>query len=321
MVKADTTTIVTYRVYNSSNSPINATTTDNLTCLKVDHQNTIWAGAKSGNQLVHFNKITGTWQVTNISVLGNNVWGVLDIDFDSNNNMWIGTNNGIFNLTNTGVWTSYFNLSNPPYQSWIRVVHIDKFNNVWCVNNGDLYKYDNQAWTHLAVFDSLFNYQVQKITSDSLGNLWIGCYGALIKYDGINFVKLDNPLENTTMNIFDINVLSSNNLWIGTLGGLHNLVNMTWNTVDTTPIVNPLWDDHNWTVSSIVTNNTIKLFGTWNTGLAIFDNQIFNFMRGSEFNIDTNKFQVNKLTFDNDGNLWIATRFGQVIVYNKTGLK
>lgn len=317
----DYATKQTYRVYDTSNSTININTTDGLTCLEVDSENNVWFGAKSGNILSHYSNSSDNWQATDISALGENIWAVWDIDFDVNNNMWVGTNNGIFKFTSTDTWTSFFNLSDPPFQSIIRVVHIDKFNNVWCDKNGKLFKYDGIEWTHMAAYDSLTGYQIQEITSDNSGNLWIGCYGALIKYDGTNFIELDNPPENTRMNIYDIEVLSSNNLWIGANGGLHNLIDETWHTIDTSQIINPVFGEKEWIVASIATKGDIMQFGTWSTGLATYDNQSFSFIRGAEFNIDSNRFQVNELEYDNNGNLWIATRPGQVIVYNENGLK
>ncbi|MGK0378268.1 MAG: ligand-binding sensor domain-containing protein [Patiriisocius sp.] len=55
-------------------------------------------------------------------------------------------------------------------------------------------------------------------------------------------------------------------------------------------------------------------------GLAIDNETKFNFLRGSEFQMDTNRFQINQLKYDNFENLWIGTRFGEVIVYNPSGL-
>ncbi len=117
-----------------------------------------------------------------------------------------------------------------------------------------------------------------------------------------------------------INIDNEDSLIIGCNGGLFRFSEPHWSIIQPPVFQQPLWDIREWIVATIVTNDTSNIYGAWNVGLAIDNETKFNFLRGSEFQMDTNRFQINQLKYDNFENLWIGTRFGEVIVYNPSGL-
>lgn len=292
---------------------------NNIQCLEVDSKNNIWIGTKDAVGLVKYNPFTDTWVTYNKSSFGNDIWAILDIDFSSDGTPWIGTNGGVYKYSNNSFSKVLIDSSGLP-TSWVKTVHVDHQDRVWASLNDDLYKFENQKWSQLKDFSTLFNYQIQDLKSDSQGNLWIGAFQGLIKFDGSAFKSMDHQSVSSRMNIYNVNVDDEDSLIIGCNGGLYNFSEPNWFTIEPTGFEQPLWDDNRWIVSSIVTNDTSKIYGTWNMGLVIEHKNEFQFLRGSEFQIDSNKFQLDQLKYDNLGNLWMGTRFGEVVVYNPSGL-
>lgn len=317
----ETTSIEKFKIFNSSNSPIQASNIDQITSLKIDEANNVWIGTKEHlSRLLKYSKSTNTWEVFGNESFGDSISAVFDIDFDQNNNVWVGTDDGVFKFDGIE-WTSSLRTLIGSIPLRVKNIHVDKSNNIWCSIGGDLYKHKNNSWTNMTELDTLFPNQIQKIRSDDNGIVWIGCYNGLIKYDGNSFTKIEHEPDILGMNIYDLEAITPDNIWVGANRGLHQWDGSNWESIDNVAFENPHWDEHEWIVSAIAVNDEIKLFGTWNMGLAINHGDEYHFMRGNEFGIDTNRFQINELEYDLSKNIWMATRPGDVIVYNENGLK
>ena len=101
---------------------------------------------------------------------------------------------------------------------------------------------------------------------------------------------------------------------------MYYIVDNSWTTIKPHLALGITTDIENFSTRAITTNDTSMVFGTWNAGLGFKTGNNYSFLRGPEFGIDTVKFQVSELEYDLNGNLWIATRFGELIVYNENEL-
>lgn len=302
-------------VFNIEDYATNSETTDGIKCMTVDSQNNIWIGCGS---LIKFNG--KTWETFGKEIFGDQVYRINDINFDSKNNLWCATNDGLFKYDGQK-WQSFFYAEEGSLQTDISSVHCDKFNNVWFSKKGNLAKFDGATWTTLDSFPGL---QIQKISSDSVGNIFIGCFDALYKYDGNRFLKMYYSNEDgKSMNVRDLKFDKSQNLWVGCFPNFLVSHEDVINEIETTKVLNPYNKYDNWFVSSLAIDNQNKevVIGTWNTGIAYYEGKGFRMLDGSKFEISSTHFQINKLVFDLKNNLWIATRFGKIIVYNEQGIK
>jgi len=315
----------TYKVYNSSNSPIYAPGTDHVTALKIDLSNNVWIGIRNqSNFLIKYNQSADSWTVFSDEAFGDSIGAVNSIDIDQNNMPWVGTNDGIF-MYNGSEWVSSLSihvgfLSIPLHG---RNLHFDQSNRLWCtIGDYALYMYENGVWTEMNEFHDTFqSYQIREIDSDEEGNVWIGTQKGIVKYDGSGFTQIEHEPQFAIMNTYAIEPVGADTIWVGTIEGLYRLIGSEWQPIDEVPFENPGGNNHEWNVHSIALDQNTRLFGTYNMGLSINQGDDFDFMRGNEFGIDTNRFQINELEYDLNNNLWMATRFGQVIVFSENGLK
>lgn len=309
----------TYKKFTSENSPLIGVASDNLKCLEIDGDNNIWIGTRDAVGLLKYDPSNNSWVSYDSTHFGFDIWAILDIDFGLDGTLWIATNDGVFKHSDNNFSRVLIDSSGYPV-SWVSTIHADHQGRIWASVNNDIYKCEDQNWVHLIQYDTLYNYQIQDIESDSQGNLWIGTFNGLIKFDGTTFELIDQQTITSQMNIHDINIDNEDELIIGCGEGLYIYYEPNWSVIEPTGFQQPLWDSYEWNVHSIVTNDTSKIYGTWNMGLAIHNQDELNFIRGSEFEIDTNYFQLTELKYDNQQNLWMGTRFGEVIVYNPSGL-
>lgn len=318
-----TTSAETFKIFNSTNSPIQEPSTDNVTALEIDEANNVWIGANvSSGVLFKYNQFSDDWTVFGDEAFGDSIGIVNSIDFDQGNNIWIGTNDGIFKYDGTE-WESVFSihvgfLSIPLHG---RSLHFDQSNTLWCTMGDKLHRYENGVWTQMDDFIAAFPYQIREITSDEAGNVWFGTSNGLIKYDGNSYTQIEHESDFPEMNIYAVEPAAADSVWVGARESLYRLVGSNWQTLDSVILENPLWDDQVWNVHAITSNESTLLIGTWHVGLAIQQEGEFHFIRGNEFGIDTNRFQINEVQYDLNNNIWMVTRPGDVIVYNESGLE
>jgi ligand-binding sensor domain-containing protein len=143
-------------------------------------------------------------------------WDMTRTVVSTNDNLWIGTDNGlvkmsnekmeIFDVTNSAIKPVKYNQNRA---SSIRHASMDNKGNLWLAAGWDAYKFNGNEWT---VYDSI-NSPVEwprKIFSDNSTNTYLTSWDGLAKFDGENWSVID------TSGIF---VDSQDRLWIGTFDG------------------------------------------------------------------------------------------------------
>jgi ligand-binding sensor domain-containing protein len=145
---------------------------------------------------------------------------------DLDNNIWIGTDNGIvkiennkwvhFNSNNTIISSALYNKNET--QS-VRDIEVDKNNNKWFIIGWDVYKYDNKQWTKYDSTNSPINW-ARTIFVDKSNNVYFTSWDGVAKFDGKTWtvfnVKNSALPTNKVLSTF---VDSKNRQWIGTFEG------------------------------------------------------------------------------------------------------
>ncbi|PZX58216.1 two component regulator with propeller domain [Algoriphagus ratkowskyi] len=153
-------------------------------------------------------------------------WDMTRTVVSTNNNLWIGTDNGLVRMTNEkmeifGVTNSAIKpvKYNQNIASSIRDAATDSRGNIWLAAGWDAYKFDGNKWT---VYDSI-NSPIEwprKIFSDNYGNVFLTSWDGLAKYDGENWSVIDSSNSALPSNkISGVYLDNQDRLWIGTFDG------------------------------------------------------------------------------------------------------
>ncbi len=150
---------------------------------------------------------------------------------DSENNLWVGTTNGLYCMEKD--------------HSFTQVIHIDEVSNIfedsrknlWIAtrNNGVLKRDPGGQFIRYEHFpdnpNSLSDNHVRCITEDNLGNIWIGTFNGLNKYDPIQdqftvYTAKENLRGNIEHNsVYALCKDKQGNIWVGTYYGGVNYFN------------------------------------------------------------------------------------------------
>lgn len=145
---------------------------------------------------------------------------------DLNNNIWIGTDNGIIEITDEK-WKLY-NAQNTIIESTgynknktqaVRYAEVDKNNNKWFIAGWNVYKYDDNNWGKYDSINSPINW-ARKIVVDEKNNVWFTSWKGVAKFDGKNFTEFNKENSNLpsdkTLGVF---IDKKDKIWIGTFEG------------------------------------------------------------------------------------------------------
>lgn len=153
-------------------------------------------------------------------------WDMTRTVVSTNENLWIGTDNGLVKLTDHKM--EIFDVTNSAIKpvkydqnraSSIRYAAMDGKDNLWLAAGWDAYKFNGNEWT---VYDSINSPVVwpRKIYSDKSANVYLTSWRGLAKYDSENWSIIDTSNSELPSNkVSGVYVDSQNRLWIGTFDG------------------------------------------------------------------------------------------------------
>ena len=180
---------------------------------KID--STIWA-ASSDNGLQSFNikenKIVNVKHILADNPLYNSIKA---FDFDVNNNIWIGTENGLI------VW-------NQTILATVGSERIagDKINAVLCAKSGWVWigtssglSFYNGEYGVFTEEEGFINNEIQTIIEGSDGTIWIGTLGGLASYKDEVMVTYDKVEGLTNLKVHSLAEANNGNIIVGTYGG------------------------------------------------------------------------------------------------------
>lgn len=168
-----------WRFYNPTNS---ALTGRWIVQMRKDRLGKIWGVARD---LFEINDTV----ISNHSILGggfpaNN--GSTSLDFDSNNNVWVGVYDGGIGKFDGSNWVLYNTSNSPLPEDKIWSIAVDQNDVVWIgTETKGLIKFDGVNWTTYNTLNSaITNDRIDAIAVDKLNNVWIACnYGGIVVHN------------------------------------------------------------------------------------------------------------------------------------------
>lgn len=167
------------------------------------------------------------------------------IDTDLDNNVWIGTDNGIvkiendnwtlYNQTNTNIEPTKFNKNQIDA---VRYMTVDKSNNKWFIIGYDVYKFDNKNWTKYDSINSPISWE-RKMFVDNENNLWVTHWNGVSKFNGKDWKTYTKENAQLPSNkVLGIYIDKNKKIWVGTFEG--NAIIENEKTTFITDKTNPL---------------------------------------------------------------------------------
>lgn len=149
---------------------------------------------------------------------------------EDDNTLWVGTENGLLRIDDSGDWT-VFNTGNSDIPgNTIRALFQDQEGNLWVGTqlNG-MGKFDGVNWTNYSPDNSgLPEYHIRAFAQTPDGTHWIGTPAGLVRWDGADD-WYTYPMSDTGflyVNITSVHALSNDSLVMGTInGGIVTLFN------------------------------------------------------------------------------------------------
>lgn len=147
-----------------------------INCMSAGPNGTMYLGGY--NKIVVYNN--DSWSVIDMELVNPAIENVMDIKFDENGDMWVGTQAGVWRYTGSA-WINY-NMANAgiasDYVKTIAIgngkVYIGAYNVFNAPYYGGISIFDGTGWTSILQPGSgLPHKQVEDLGVDTLGNLWI----------------------------------------------------------------------------------------------------------------------------------------------------
>ena len=197
------------------------------------------------------------------------------MDIDSNNNIWMATNDGVIKFDGNN-WT-FYNQNNSPIPNNVCYTIATEGNIIWIGSVWGLVQFDGGTnWQVYTTMNSGLPYDyIVSINIDSHGVKWIGTLeplgtdgGGVTKFDGINWTTYDTSNSNISSNwAFNTFVDRTDVKWISTNFGLDIYEDTTF--INYTPFNSGLPDLSVGRIKEDL-SDSIYWIGT-NNGLAKFD--------------------------------------------------
>lgn len=261
---------------------------------------------KEGNNIRRLNYFT--------SKNGLNDIGANAIGKSGNDQIWVGTNNGINILKGSKLSTFYGNdrLDSKNISS----IFTDSHKNTWIATNGG---YAKLSGDNLFVFgeeQGLINDEVQTIIEDKKGIIWMGTLGGLVRLEGTKYSDFNAVDGLSTLKINSLADDARGNIWIGTFGGGLYKFDCSKDSVPISHIAE----------NGILSSNNINSLQFINDTLLIegndkgFDLLVLDARQGIrkviKYNISDGlsggENYPNSISKDNEGLYWIGTKKGLV---------
>ncbi len=302
-----------------------------VNCIIKKDEKTLWIGTDLG--LYTYNYLTDSLNYSNII---NDRFPVLSVTYDKQNNFWIGSNRGLYQLSPSGELSLYeaSELRNPNGLSsnYINKLFVDSKGRLWIgTKNGlNLYEHKSKIFKHFIANNlsgEISGNDVMGITEDKQQRIWLGT-----ALDGVNLlVEKNNTFTFKKIypgSIIDLLADNDNNLWVGHgSGGGITLLNLNKPDINNLSITRFEYNPAN---SRTISENSIVCFyqdkyndmwiGTFGKGLNYYSNRTKKFkveeqIFGSNLSISNNL--VNAL-YEEENYVWIGTEGGLDRIDKKT---
>ena len=238
---------------------------------------------------------------------------------DSKGNIWFGTQNGAFRLTNNSLIHIDSIRSESGKGVTIKDITEDKNGKIWLGHTDGISSIDGELVTNYYESDGLISNDVWNIETDFNGNVWIGTIEGVCIFNGQEFIRFELPEGqiDTTLGISSTKMVhcimedSKGEIWFSTNAGLFKLTNDSLINVSEkvgiqTNFINRIIENKNGEFWISTKEALYKLEG----------NQIENIINEIP---ETGK-GVGSITEDKDGKLWFVLNQHYLYTYDGENL-
>lgn len=235
------------KTFSRINLPLSTGRT--ITCMEKDNEGGLWLGQKAG--VAYYNINTGECKNYPLSAGNHNSFVyVRTLIFAAKDELWIGTDNGIFTIdTKTGkkklIQNNFYDTESLASNA-IRVIYRDKNDGIWIgtrANGIDRLKFRNERFLHYKKNplrdSSLSSNEIFGMTEDKNGNIWFATLDGLNKYSRkedkfTNFFSQTLPgmPTNTLWTVYTNKKIKNDILWVGSESGLFALSLSSGNVIN-----------------------------------------------------------------------------------------
>lgn len=236
---------------------------------------------------------------------------------DSKGNIWFGTQNGAFKITNDKLDNIETIKSEFGNRVTIKDITEDRNGKIWLGHTDGLSSVDDFKVTNYYESDGLLSNDVWSIETDSKGNVWIGTINGLCIFNGQKFTNFELPegeidkglgISSTKM-IHSILEDKNENIWICTNAGLFKYANNILTNVSKK--------------IGIQTNFVNDIIERRNGEFIISTKEaVFKMHEDSLINITDDIEEIGKgagsIAEDKDGNIWFVLNQHHMFTYDGT---
>jgi ligand-binding sensor domain-containing protein/signal transduction histidine kinase len=207
-----------FLIFDRENTP--AFSENNVFCLMVSRDNSLWIGMEGGGLLRYKNGTFRSFSSSN----GLTNHFVRALSEDNQSNIWVGTDNGLFLVTGEQVRRVDDSDTLPPIA--VHGMHEDSRGRLW-VGGSKLFRLDGGAATEYHLMGEASQNRVKSILETRDGAVWVGTVSGLQKMApggpaASGFKKVPEIVGTVRF----LRETSDGTLWIGTIGhGLHTYRN------------------------------------------------------------------------------------------------
>ncbi len=204
----------TLNFYSLTNQIPNCPPNESLYWCKVQNDSIVWVGFNSG--IGKFCNDNWTFYNTSNSDIPNG--HMHDCDFDSDGNLWLGSEyDGLVKFDGEN-WMTYNTQNSGILGDFVVTILIDEINTVWFgLYEGGIMSYDGQSWELFDTFNSgLSSNIVYELRLDNDGVLWAGTDNGVARYNGTDWESFNTSNSDIPCSrIITIDFDTENNLWCG----------------------------------------------------------------------------------------------------------
>jgi ligand-binding sensor domain-containing protein/serine phosphatase RsbU (regulator of sigma subunit) len=245
---------------------------------------------------------------------GLNSIGVNAIERFKDNQIWIGTNNGINILKDSKIES--FRGNKMLGNTSISCLLADSRGNVWIGTSGGYGKVKGDEVYFLSQDQGLINDEIQTIIEDRMGRIWMGTLGGLVRLVDTTYTDFNAEEGLETLKIYSLAEDIKGNIWIGTFGGGIYKFDITRDSLPISVVATRGELSSNTINSLKFVSDTLLVAGNdKGFDLIILDNAQ-KIRRVFQYNINDGflggENNPNAITTDSKGLIWFGTKNGMV---------
>lgn len=273
----------------------------------------------------------GNWtNMPNYSTGANGLWNpqCLDLFFDNNNNLWVGTYYGLSKWDGDTSFTTYLS-SNGMADDWVKKITQDNAGNIWVANGSGISKFDGTTFTAYTSSGSisLIPYSdINCLEFDNNNNLWVGTEEhGVMKYNG-NIWTVYNTSDGLPLScfVFSVGTDSQGSIWTSALQSYYlsseyaygKITNGVYSSLTPkTPAGEKIGLKG---YSQLLDDNNRHWITTVDKGAAIETNGVWQIFSTSNSSLPSNTCRSVSKGFN--GDVWVATTNGLVKFNNQLAM-